>query len=214
MEQLTHQIVRVDVQDDCSDKLNNNNKATEKQDNKTALEAIRNEIMFLKSKIESLHSETSKQFEQIKSSKSKGLDAGDSPQLPSEPAPAPHNARSVPMAAECDLVTDKTSELQSLDDVTEYEDDYEEDADYYDDDDQLTLHSSPGAPDSGYSAGTSSLTLTSLASSVSPPRPSCRRGPALSRRSASVIGTVHLWHHTHINTKFGILTISFMISRY
>ena len=189
LEQLTHQIVRVDVQDDCSDKLNNNNKATEKQDNKTALEAIRNEIMFLKSKIESLHSETSKQFEQIKSSK--GLDAGDSPQLTSEPAPAPQNARSVPMAAECDLVTDKTSELQSLNDVTEYEDDYE-DADDCDDDDQLTLHSSPGAPDSGYSAGTSSLTLTSLASSVSPPRPSCRRGPALSRRSASVIGTVHL----------------------
>ena len=179
LEQLTRQIVRVDVQDDCSD----NNKATEKQDNKTALEAIRNEIMFLKSKIESLHSETSKQFEQIKSSKGR-VDAGDSPQLPSEPAPAPQNARSVPMAAECDLVTDKTSELQSLDDVTEYEDDY--------DDDQLTLHSSPGAPDSGYSAGTSSLTLTSLASSVSPPRPSCRRGPALSRRSASVIGTVHL----------------------
>ena len=96
------------------------------------------------------------------------------------------------MAAECDLVRDKTSELQSLDDVIEYEDDYEEDADYCDDDDQLTLHSSPGAPDSGYSAGTSSLTLTSLASSVSPPRPSCRRGPAFSRRSASVIGTVHL----------------------
>ena len=182
LEQLTRQIVRVDVQDDCSDNIDNNNKATEKQDNKTALEAIRNEIMFLKSKIESLHSETSKQFEQIKSSK--GLHAGDSPQLPSEPAPAPQNARSVPMAADCDLVTDKTSELQSLDDVIEYEDDY--------DDDQLTLHSSPGAPDSGYSAGTSSLTLTSLASSVSPPRPSCRRGPALSRRSASVIGTVHL----------------------
>ena len=57
LEQLTRQIVRVDVQDDCSDKLNNNNKATEKQDNKTALEAIRNEIMFLKSKIESLHSQ-------------------------------------------------------------------------------------------------------------------------------------------------------------
>ena len=183
LEQLTHQIVRVDVQDDCSDKLNNNNKAT---DNKTALEAIRNEIMFLKSKIESLHSETSKQFEQIKSSK--GLDAGDSLQLTSEPAPAPHNARSLPLDGdgECDLVRerDKTSELQSLDDVIEYEDDY--------DDDQLTLHSSPGAPDSGYSAGTSSLTLTSLASSVSPPRPSCRRGPAPSRRSASVIGTVHL----------------------
>ena len=191
LEQLTRQIVRVDVQDDCSDNIDNNNKATEKQDNKTALEAIRNEIMFLKSKIESLHSETSKQFEQIKSSKGR-VDAGDSPQLTSEPAPAPHNARSVPMAAECDLVTDKTSELQSLDDVIEYEDDYEEDADDYDDDDQLTLHSSPGAPDSGYSAGTSSLTLTSLASSVSPPRPSCRRGPALSRRSASVIGTVHL----------------------
>ena len=186
LEQLTRQIVRVD---DCSDNIDNNNKATEKQDNKTALEAIRNEIMFLKSKIESLHSETSKQFEQIKSSK--GLDAGDSPQLTSEPAPAPQNARSVPLAAECDLVTDKTSELQSLDDVIEYGDDYAEDADYCDDD-QLTLHSSPGAPDSGYSAGTSSLTLTSLASSVSPPRPSCRRGPALSRRSASVIGTVHL----------------------
>ena len=193
LEQLTHQIVRVDVQDDCSDNIDNNNKATEKQDNKTALEAIRNEIMFLKSKIESLHSETSKQFEQIKSSK--GLHAGDSPQLTSEPAPAPHNARSLPLDGdgECDLVRerDKTSELQSLDDVIEYEDDYEEDADDCDDD-QLTLHSSPGAPDSGYSAGTSSLTLTSLASSVSPPRPSCRRGPAPSRRSASVIGTVHL----------------------
>ena len=189
LEQLTRQIVRVD---DCSDNIDNNNKATEKQDNKTALEAIRNEIMFLKSKIESLHSETSKQFEQIKSSK--GLDAGDSPQLTSEPAPAPLKAQSLQLDGdgECDLVRDKTSELQSLDDVIEYEDDYEEDADYCDDDDQLTLHSSPGAPDSGYSAGTSSLTLTSLASSVSPPRPSCRRGPALSRRSASVIGTVHL----------------------
>ena len=193
---LICQIVRVEVQDNCSDKINNNNEATEKQDNKTALETIRNEIMFLKSKIECLHSETSKQFEQIKSSK--GLHSGDTPQLSSEPAPPPHNPRSLPVDAECDQVrdTDKTSELQSLEDVIEYEDDYEEDADDYDDEDQLTLHSSPGAPDSGCSPGTSSLTLTSLASSVSPLRPSCRRGAAPSRRSASVIGTVHLWHHT------------------